>query len=112
MVPHKRLVTASFLLAGIYFGYVVISNYDSLLAATREFFDMAPAWQANAITAVNVLVPLAYFAVAFAVYKDSKFWLAAIPGVTATLLTFGVASLVLFSYLLLYYFLYLPRDDS
>ena len=112
MVSHKRLVIASFILAGIYFGYVVINNYDSLLAATRGFFDMAPAWQANAITAVNVLVPLAYFAVAFAVYKDLKFKLAAIPSVIATLLTFGVASLVLFSYLLLYYFLYLPRDDS
>ena len=112
MVPHKHLVIASFVLAGIYFGYVIIDNYDSILTAQREFFDMAPAGQAKASTAVIALVPLAYFAVAFAVHRDSKFWPAAVPAVIAALLTLGVASLVLVAYLVLYYFVYSPRDGS
>ena len=60
----------------------------------------------------NLVIASFVLAVVAAVYKDSKFWVAAIPAVIATLVTLGVASLVLFAYLVLYYFVYSPRDEA
>jgi len=103
MNPHKLIVTAAFVAAGMYYGFTVVRDFDSILATHRAFLDSAPAWQANLSTAVITLVPLAFFAVALAVYRDAKWWITLAPALIALIFTIGLSSIVLGAYLVLYY---------
>ena len=100
---HKRIVAAALVVAGLYYGFTVIRDFDSILAAQRAFFDSAPAWQTNVNAAIIALVPLAFFATSLAVYRDAKWWVAAIPALIAILFTLGLTSIILGAYLFLYY---------
>ena len=91
------------MVAGLYYGFTVIRDFDSILATHRAFFDSGPAWQANASAAIITLVPLAFFAVALAVYRSAKWWVAAAPALIAVFFTLGLSSIMLGAYLVLYY---------
>lgn len=112
MNPHKQIVTAAFVVAGLYFGFTGIRDFDSILAANRTFFDTGPAWQANAGTAIITLVPLAFFATSFAVFRGARWWIAAAPALIAVLLTLGPTSIVLGAYLVLYYSVLIEAEKA
>ena len=103
MNPHKQIVTAAFVVAGLYYGFTVIRDFDSILATHRAFLDSAPAWQANVSAAFIALVPLTFFAVSIAVHRRAKWWVAAAPALIAVFFTLGLSSIILGSYLVLYY---------
>jgi len=112
MTPHKQIVSTTFTIAGLYYGFTVIRDFDSILATQRSFFDLAPVWQANLSAAIVTLVPLAFFAVAFAVYRGAKWWVAAVPALIAVVFTLGISSTLLGAYLVLYYAVLARPDDS
>ena len=103
MKPSKQSVVVIFILAGIYFSYVGIRDYESFIAGYRAFFDYAPMWHANAAAVVLVAVPLAFFAVAYAVHLGAKRWLIAIPAIIAVILSLSVPSLLVGAFLALYF---------
>ena len=103
MIPHRKLVTAAFVVAGLYYGFTIVRDFDSILAANRTFFDSGPAWQANVLTAIIAMAPLGFFAVGLVVFQGAKWWVAAIPALIAIAFTIGISSLVLGAYLVLYY---------
>ena len=112
MFPHKPIVTAGFAIAGLHYGYIVVRDFDSILAAHRAFFDGGVAWLANVSAAAIALVPLAFFATGAAVHRDSKWWAAAIPAAIALLMTLGISSIALGAYLALYYTVLKRRNDA
>ena len=112
MIPHKQIVTAAFVVAGLYYGFTVIRDFDSILAANRAFLDTGPAWQANVSTAIIALVPLAFFATSLAVYRDGRWWVAATPALIALLFTLGLTSIVLGAYLVLYYAVFIQAEKT
>lgn len=113
MNPHKQIVTAAFVIAGLYYGFTVIRDFDSILATHRAFLDSAPAWQANVSAAIIALVPLAFFATALSVYRGAKWWIAAAPALIAVFFTLGLTSIILGAYLVLYYAaLIRPKDAA
>ena len=103
MTLHKQVVSGLFAITGWYYAYVVIRDFDSIVATNRVFFDLGDAWQANLATGVVTLVPLAFLAVAFAVYRDVKWWVAGAPALFAVIFTIGIFSILLGAYLVLYY---------
>ncbi len=111
MAPHKEIVSAAFTVAGLYYAYTVVRDFESILATQRAFFDLAPAWQANVSTAVIALIPVAFLAVALAVYRGAKWWVAAAPALIAVVFTIGISSIVLGAYLVLYYALFARQEE-
>lgn len=103
MIPHRQVITCAFVVAGLYFGFTIIRDFESILATHRAFLDHSPAWQANFSAAIIAIVPLGFFAVALVVYRRAKWWIAVVPAVFVTLLTIGVLSIALGAYLVLYY---------
>ncbi len=103
MMSHRNAIAAAFVAAGIYFGFVVIRDFDSILATQKAFFDLGPNWYVNATTAAILAAPLAYIAVAAIVHQRRKWWLASIPATYGILLTLGLLPIALGLYLLWYY---------
>jgi len=103
MSSHRKAITAAYIAAGLYFGIVVIRDFDSILATQKAFFDIGPAWYASATTIAIVAAPLAFLAVAFMVYRMTKWWFVVIPAAYGTLLTTGFLTIALVLYLIWYY---------
>ncbi len=112
MNPHKQIITAAFVIGGLYYGFTVIRDFDSILATQRAFLDTVPAWQANVSAAIIALVPLAFFAVSVAVYRRAKWWIAAAPALIAVFFTLGVFSIILGAYLVLYFAVLAEPDNA
>lgn len=110
MIPHKEVITCAFVAAGLYFGFTVVRDFDSILATHRAFFDHSPAWQANISATIIALLPLGFFAVALAVYRRAKWWVALIPAILVALLTTGLIAIVLIAYLVIYYTIIIRAD--
>ena len=91
------------MVAGFYFGYVVICDFDSIMASQNAFFDAGPGWYADAITFAIAAVPLALISVAVMVFRNLKWWFVLVPAAYGTLLTTGYIAIVLGVYLVWYY---------
>lgn len=111
-IPHKKFVTAVFVVAGLYYGFTIIRDFDSILAANRAFLDSGHALQANVSTAIIAMVPLGFFAVGLAVFRGAKWWVAVVPALIALLFTIGISSLVLGAYLVLYYSVLVQTENA
>ena len=102
-MPHRKLVSTAYLIAGIFWGFVVIRDFNSSLATWKAFFDLSPAWYAYALTIAMAAAPLAFLVVAFLVYRSTKWWIVAIPAVYGTVFTLGYFEIALGVYLIWYF---------
>lgn len=103
MFSHRQAISAAYVVAGLYFGFVAFRDIDSILAAQRAFFDLSPLWYANMSALAIAAAPLALLAVAVMVYLRMKWWLVAIPAAYGTLITLGLTTIMLAAYLVWYY---------
>ena len=102
MFPHKQAISAAYLIIGLYFGYVVIRDLNSIVAGAEEFFDQGPAWYADASVIAMAAAPFALLATAFMLHRMARWWLIVIPAVYGTLLTIGYITIALAVYLTWY----------
>ena len=102
-MPHRTLVSTTFLIAGIYWAFIVIRDFNSILATWKVFFDLSPAWYAYALTIATATVPLAFLLVAFLVYRTTKWWLVAIPAAYGIVFALGYFEIALGVYLIWYF---------
>ena len=103
MSSHRKAITAAYIVAGLYFGFVVVRDFDSILATAKAFFDLGPAWYATVATFAIAAAPLAFFVVAYMVHRMTKWWFVVIPAAYATMLTTGFLTIALAAYLIWYY---------
>ena len=103
MIPHRKIITTAYLVAGFYFGYIVIRDFDSILTTQKAFFDLGPDWYANATTIAIGAVPLAFLAIAYMVHRMMKWWFVVIPAAYGTLLASGYLPIALGVYLFWFY---------
>ncbi len=102
MFPHRQTISTVYLVAGLFFGFIVIRDFDSILAAQRAFFNLGPASYADAAAIAIAAAPLGLLATALMIHRNASRWLVAIPAIYGTLLTIGYATIALAVYLAWY----------
>jgi len=103
MISHRTALVTAYFVAGIYFGFVVVQDFDSILEGLMSFFDNGPAWYAYALTVAIVAGPLAFIVVAIMVYRSMNWPVVVLPAIYAVLSTSGFLAIALGAYLLLYF---------
>jgi hypothetical protein len=102
MYSHRQALSTAYLIAGLFFAYAVVRDFDSILAAQRAFFDLEPGWYADLSVIVIAAAPLGLLATALTVFKKASWWLVTIPALYGTVFTFGYITIALAVYLFWY----------
>lgn len=99
MYSHRQALSIAYLAATLFFGYVVVRDFGSILATQRAFFDLGPEWYATVSTIVIVLAPIGFLVTALALFVKADRWIVAIPAFCATVFTLGYITIALVVYL-------------
>ena len=102
MIAHRNVIATGYVAVGLYFGFILIRDFDAILAAQKAFFDIGPDWYAYATTVAIAAAPVSCLATALIVYRLTRRWTVMIIAAHAALVL-GLSAIALGAYLLWYY---------
>jgi hypothetical protein len=102
MYSHRQALSTAYLIVGLFFGYVVVRDFDSILTAQRAFFDLEPAWYAAVFAIVIAAAPLGLMVAALLIFRKASRWLVPIPAIYGTVFSIGYITIALAVYLAWY----------
>lgn len=102
MYSHRRILSIAYLIVGLFFGDVVVRDFDSILTTQKAFFDLPPAWYAYVSAIVIAAGPLGLVVTALLIFGKTSRWLVPIPAIYGTVFSIDYITIALAVYLTWY----------